>query len=126
MDAQHRPMPNNPDRDSQAPRYQTFRGTAFPFFETGTEGLVWAMQPPESKGYDDLIFLQKGDFVTILSPTGEKLFEGEIKPNFEGGAARQACWIQAGWDPKAWGQLFVTEQNTAVVLRPNMSRPKDS
>jgi len=52
------------------------------WFETGLEGIVWALQT-EDANYEGLFVIDEGDYLTIKSPSGELLFEGIIDPDTE-------------------------------------------
>ena len=99
-------------------------GTLCPFFETGTEGIVWAV---ETKGkvkdyYENLHFLDTGDYLTVFSLgclqiewSGEIIWNWKIRfkkypMNPELG---QQCilnhWVHGipkGLNPEIWGSWF--------------------
>ena len=132
------PNPHTPSQDPLSttalpqPHIETTTGAAFAFFETGTEGLLWAVQNPSRPGYDGLVLIEPGDIVTIKNAQGEVLFEGTINPDratgaiprYEGDQFKQPTalgywihWTQQGWTPDAWAELFLCESNTATVIR---------
>ena len=114
------------------PHLKVYEGILFPFFETGTEGLVWALQQDGVCGYEGLVCLGEDDLVTIRSAKGEVLFEGAIKkdyatgaiPRYEGATHTQVTalgywvhWSQAGFAPDDWAKLFLDESNRATIRR---------
>lgn len=137
-------QPLSPDPTSSVehtptmPHLQVFKGAIFAFFETGTEGLLWALQQDGVCGYEGLICLGEGDLVSIHSPEGEILFEGVIKqdyqtgaiPRYEGDPCSQVTalgywvhWSQEGWAPDSWAKLFVDECNRGTIRRFEPSAP---
>jgi len=106
------------------------RGFLTPFFETGTEGVVWSLDDPGLPGYDSLHPLMNGDELRILDDAGGTLWEGVVRlnrttgllPHYPGGEpAQQAVlgyWVdgfQEGMDPEAWSRLFF--EGRRAVLR---------
>lgn len=130
--------PNSAEFNPNMPHLTVYEGVIFPFFETGTEGLLWALQQNGACGYEGLVCLGEGDLVTIHSPQGELLFEGLIKkdhqtgaiPRYEGDPCSQvtalgywAHWSQEGWAPDSWAKLFVDECNRGTIRRFETSAP---
>jgi hypothetical protein len=112
------------------------KGVCFLFSETGTEGGWWAMQQDGSAdenghwSYAGLQYLEEGDDFTVYAVDGSELWHGIIHPDTTTGLIpRQILrkgklvndrtwkqqvvggmwvhWVQAGIEPKAWGELFV-------------------
>jgi hypothetical protein len=98
------------------------RGILEDFFETGTEGVMWAVYEDGKTGYDGLHRLEAGDHLLITDEAGAARFEGFIEPDFEKGWTEypmnpghgQPCalgmwihWTQSGWEPDDWAALFV-------------------
>lgn len=109
-----------------------YEGKLFAWFETGTEGLVWAIQEDGKEGYDGLVPIRPGDLLTITAPDGRKLFEAEIncdyktgwQPRWEGAEHGQPVakgywihWTQHGWSPDDWAELFLDEKNRGTLTR---------
>ncbi len=64
----HTHMPARLERDGK-----TVFGQLEPFFETGTEGVLWSLQEFDKPGYPGLHVLKNGDRLTVYS----KVFDGE-------------------------------------------------
>jgi len=97
------------------------------FFETGTEGVCWAVYEDGKTGYEGLHFIETGQHLKVWDPTnGRSVFDElicldtkigrRLLTDFHPGAMkgiRQQCalgmWvhgIQSGWDPDEWAKLF--------------------
>lgn len=97
-------------------------GVLIPFFETGTEGILWALEEhPPKGGYEGLHILKDGDYLTVFGDSGEIIWEGTIKLEYKTGYrpyplnpkyGQQAvfgCWIhgnQEGMDLEEWASMF--------------------
>jgi len=96
-------------------------GTLEPFFETGTEGIVWSLAEDEKQGYEGLHYIQEGDHLTVFGENNEIVFDGNIVCDWEIGWMEYPLnpghgqpsalgywihWIQAGWEPDNWARLF--------------------
>jgi|GEM_PF-5990356 len=99
-------------------------GTLHDYFETGTEGVMWAVYEDGKTGYDGLHVLDAGHHLRVTDETGAVRFEGFIEPDLERGWMEypgrpgegygQPCalgmwvhWTQSGWEPDDWAALFV-------------------
>lgn len=115
------------------------RGFLEPFFETGTEGVVWSLQDPGLPGYDGLDPLEDGDELHVLDDTGGTLWDGIVRldfltgrlPRWAGGEPVQQAvlgyWVrgvQEGMDPEAWGRMFFDSRR--AVLRHGAPRKWES
>lgn len=102
------------------------------FFETGTEGVCWAVYEDGKQGYDGLHLLERGDHLRVTDETGAVRFEGFIEPDFGKGWTEyprnpgygQPCalgmwihWTQAGWEPDDWAALFMRPHLADGALR---------
>lgn len=97
------------------------------FFETGSEGVNWAIYEDGKKGYEGLHFIETGEHLKLWDPvTGRSVFDERICFDWKIGrrlltdfhpaavkGVRQQCalgmWvngIQTGWDPDEWAKLF--------------------
>lgn len=97
-------------------------GVLEPWFETGTEGIIWSVQEDGKDGYDGLNVIKAGDHLTVYDEKGKTYFKGKIYPDHKAGWRRypknskcgQPCalgcwvhWTQIGWEPDDWARLFM-------------------
>jgi len=105
------------------------------FFETGTEGLCWVLRQDNKRGIKALVFIRKGDQLTVYGEDNSVVFEGEIVPDLKAGwtpypdnsqygqpsaLGFRIHWTQAGWQPDNWARLFV--RNKKPLLRAKLVR----
>lgn len=96
-------------------------GELLDWFETGLEGVVWAIEPNDAVGFD-LNVIHEGDHLTILDRDGRVLWQGVIQCDREIGKiprptnpdfvqqAALGCWIhwvQRGFEPDQWAAFFI-------------------
>jgi hypothetical protein len=106
----------------KTPRSRIIHGELEDFFETGTEGVVWAVQEDGDKSYSGLHPIQEGDHLTILADNEEIIWDGVIACDRETGFEKhpnsskygqpQALglwvhWTQKGFHPDDWARFFV-------------------
>ena len=106
------------------------KGILEPFFETGTEGIIWSVEEDNKKGYDGLRILNPLDQLTVYGEKGEILFNGKIFPDFKAGWTEYplnpgngqpcalGCWIhwtQIGWEPDDWARFFLRKKGEPVL-----------
>ena len=110
---------------------QKFNGKLFGFFETGTEGVHWALQIADQPGYEGLVILKAGDHLKIYSDDGELVFEGQIQPNTIIGSSsrpnstvsqpkalgRWIHWTQEGFEPDEWAMFFIDGNYLGIIER---------
>ncbi len=108
-----------------------YTGLLFGWIETGLEGAVWALQRDDLPGYEGLVMFEPKDYLKIFSPEKQCLFSGTIIPDYEAGKtprlgtsvvqpAAMGFWIhwtQKGFKPNDWATLFLSEENTRVLVR---------
>lgn len=108
-----------------------YRGVLISYFETGSEGLIWAMQRTGLEGHEGLIILKAGDYLDIYSPEGEIIFSDVIKPDMDIGLRRQLPghrlqqsakgfwihWIQKGFEADDWASYFIGEEYSGRIVR---------
>jgi hypothetical protein len=106
-------------------------GTLFGWFETGLEGMVWALQLDNDPSYDGLFVIDDGDHLIIYSPSEEVLFNGYIVQDTEIGKTQRPFsrimqpqakglwihWTQKGYTPDDWAGLFLSEKYRAVLTK---------
>ncbi len=105
---------------------QVRKGVLDPYFETGTEGIVWSLCEDGKEGYDGLNILEKGDQLKVYGEKGNILFDGVIDPDWKAGWKEypknpghgQPCalgywihWTQRGWEPDLWARLFIRRKD---------------
>jgi hypothetical protein len=108
----------------------TGRGEAY--FETGTEGVLWAVYDPNEKGYNGLYILKDGDELNIYDKNAPDniLWSGIIKLEYEtykqvlnkkyNTQQQSVCgfWVhglQEGVDGTTWGEYFLKEYPMTLV-----------
>lgn len=97
-------------------------GTLFDYFETGTEGVLWAIADDENIDRDNLHFVEAGDHLTILDQLGHKIWAGVISCDRKSGWRRYPLnpkygqplalghwvhWTQKGFKPDEWAGYFI-------------------
>lgn len=108
---------------------EIFRGVLEPYFETGTEGIIWSLEEGDKKGYEGLHPIHTGDYLTIYNEKGEIIFKSKIFPDIKAGWAEYPCnpgygqpcalgfwihWTQIGWEPDDWARLFLRGKKPAL------------
>jgi hypothetical protein len=89
------------------------KGILEPFFETGTEGVIWSLQDEKHIGadgsysYDGLNGLENGDFLKVFNDAARKkvIWQGEIKLIFPPDL-RYNRGVQDGVNKEAWTKMF--------------------
>ena len=106
LKVQLEPIPALMDEDEEC-----VSGLLEPFFETGTEGIVWSVYDPRQLGgsYEGLHPLQDGDELTIYSEDGSQiLWQGTIQLEYKE-YPYEIQGIQANVDHKVWAKMFFDE-----------------
>lgn len=108
-----------------------FTGRLEPFFETGTEGIVWSVLVDGLLGYDALLPLENGDELVIYGQDGTVAWQGVIALEYKRRQrpypmnpqysqqevlGRWVNGLQEGVDPEVWAQAFF--QQAPAVVRP--------
>lgn len=108
-------------------------GRLEPFFETGTEGIVWSVVEDGKSGYDSLHPVKCGDHLTIFDKqdTSAVVWDGDIqfeyKTNYEsyplnpeyGQQAVKGLWVnglQEGVDAEQWFTWFYEEYPATLII----------
>lgn len=106
-------------------------GQLFAWFETGTEGIYWAVVDDEKKGYDGLHVLENGNVLTVFNKENKKkiLFQGTIALEYDrlrralqyNPEYFQQCvlgyWVhglQKDVDPEKWAHMFFDEHRAVL------------
>lgn len=82
----------------EKPDGKIIHGALEPFFETGTEGVIWSIQEYGKNGYDALNDIKSGDTLTVFSAVtnGEIDWEGRMDFDANGPASFKATdWYTA-------------------------------
>lgn len=115
-------------------------GELVDWFETGLEGVVWAIEPDGAVGFD-LKVIQEGDHLTILDRDGATLWQGVIECDRETGKIPRptnptflqqtalGCWIhwiQRGFEPDQWAAFFMRpdEDRYRGILEKKTAQPQ--
>ncbi|MDZ7726117.1 MAG: hypothetical protein U5L75_00870 [Candidatus Campbellbacteria bacterium] len=111
---------------------EAVQGILYAHFETGTEGVLWALSEDNKSGYDALHLIEEGDFLTIFNQDGQVIFSNWIVKDTETGKRARGFgsdieqqsaeglwihWIQKGWVPDDWAALFLSEKNRAELVK---------
>jgi len=115
-------------------------GVLDPFWETGSEGIHWAVTDNELMGYDALNILEDGDYLFIEDGFGNIDWEGcidlrkdtNLEPfpyNDRGDKWQRVneCTVhglQDGVDPKRWFDWFA-EERPAVLIKHGYANETD-
>ena len=108
------------DTTNTAP--QVITGLLEGFWETGTEGVLWALEEEPFKGYEGLHILENGDELTVFNADGSVLWKGVIDLEYETGyrnfplnpqygqQAALGYWVhgcQRGFAIDDWAYMFM-------------------
>lgn len=108
-------------------------GRLEPFFETGTEGVIWSLNDPSLPGYDGLRGLRNGDHLRIIGSDDATVWDGEIDLEYtrnwqpypenpsHGQQAVSGYWVhglQTTLDPERWGSYFFERYRGELTLGP--------
>ena len=116
----------------------TAKGILDPFWETGTEGVMWSVQDCRLPGYDSLFCLDEGDELTVFGNDGKPVWNGIIEED------SKACWtpypgnpvssdgqplgqpvvdgmyvhwVQKNTDPKVWSDMFHNRLRAVLIQK---------
>ena len=109
-------------------------GNLDPFFETGTEGIIWTLYDETKEGYDGLCSLNDGDHLSIYNDTKtEIVWAGIINFDWEtnripypnnpeyGQQAISGYWVhgvQNDVNPEQWGKWFFSRSPAELIKGP--------
>jgi len=105
-----------------------YSGTLDWYFETGSEGIFWVLDPHDNqvgkKNFGLLVFLNIGDHLTVYDEDDSVIFKGKIIPDLtigwkeypdnQGHGQPSALgywihWTQMDWRPDDWARLFIRD-----------------
>ena len=94
-----------------------YHGSLDPFFETGTEGVIWSLSEYAEKcGYDTLHCLQNGDRLTVYSSVSDGDIDLKTRLTFKDAAEDKRQKREPNEIPfEKWQQLFY--QNRPVLIQ---------
>lgn len=111
---------------------KTIKGELEPFWETGTEGVLWALDDKKTKDYQSLHILKNGDYLKVFDSNNQVHWEGEIQLEYErnyrsfpmnpqyGQQALLGCWIhglQNNLEPEFWGKMFFNKMKAELTRK---------
>jgi hypothetical protein len=106
------------------------KGKLDPYFETGTEGVIWSVVVDGYEGYDSLLPLKDGDQLKVLGSDGQLIWSGvvnlEWKRNWRlypmnpayGQQAVLGLWVhglQSDVNPEVWARWFLDTLRCEVI-----------
>ncbi|ATC65164.1 hypothetical protein CMV30_15050 [Nibricoccus aquaticus] len=123
------------------PPAQVIHGKLLDFFETGTEGVIWAIVDDDGEGYSGLHCIDDGDHLTIIALNGDVLWNGGISCDRKSGfqnypqnpeygqpqaLGRWIHWTQRGFNPDVWARFFIREEGQQLrgILRKRRDIPR--
>lgn len=105
-------------------------GSLDPFFETGTQGIIWSLSEL-GKGYEGLHSLKNGDYLKVFKKdSGEILWQGVVKLEYERRLipiptnpqykAQEVCgmWVhgfQDSLEPIVWAKMFFDGSKAQLI-----------
>lgn len=103
-------------------KFDKHEGILFGWFETGTEGIVWALQEFKHVGehwsYEGLVPLKSTDLLFVMDQDQKKVWTGVVMLDNTRTAHGYHIWgIPKGWDSKEWMKLMFNEQHVGIILR---------
>ena len=106
------------------------KGTLNTYFETGMEGVRWAMKEDDLEGYDALNVLDEGQRLVVYDNAGDVYWRGDIKKDLTTNLTdetfypypRQVAngliihWLQKDVNPEKWANMFFDEMRAELHL----------
>jgi hypothetical protein len=108
-----------------------YYGKLASFFETGCEGSYWVLEQFEKEGYEQYVFLESADELTVYDEDGVEVYTGVIiqdntinlhqRPMTS--IMQPVCkgfwvhWLQPGVDVNLWGEWFFSGRFTGIIKR---------
>ncbi len=118
--------------------FVSLAGTLEPFFETGTEGVVWSLETNGIPGYAGLCCLENGDELLIYDESGGVAWQGVVDLEYDrhyrpyptnpqyGQQEIRGRWVhgfQRNLEPDVWASAFFSR--TPAIVRPKKRRYVD-
>jgi hypothetical protein len=110
---------------------EIINGKLEPFFETGTEGILWSLYDDKNNGYNSLHVIKNGDFLEVINENNELYWSGlimlEYKRRFTsypnnpkyGQQEIFGYWVhgfQEKIEPEYWSKMFF-DKMTAILKK---------
>lgn len=105
------------------------KGKLDPFFETGTEGVIWSIYDENEDGYNSLHCLKDGDYLEVYNEDNSILWSGIIKLEYKrryrpypmnpqyGQQEVFGYWVhgfQHNIEPEFWAEMFFKAKKAAL------------
>lgn len=103
-----------------------------PYFETGTEGVIWSANLLGAPGYDALVCLEEGDQLRVLDDQGRVAWSGVVALEYDrrhrpypgnpqyGQQEIKGFWVhgfQSDLPPEVWSEWFFSRRRAWVCSR---------
>jgi hypothetical protein len=92
-----------------------FKGKLIGYFETGTEGVFWALQNDNLPGYEGLTLLEAGDKIEIYAKDMERTQRPSSNVYQPKAMGMWIHWTQYGFCPDKWASYFMDGDHTGII-----------
>ena len=108
------------------------KGKLEPYWETGTEGVLWALEDDRGHIREALHILKNGDYLKVFNDDNQVYWEGTIQLEYErnyqsypmnpqyGQQALLGYWIhglQYNLEPEFWGKMFFNHMRAELTKK---------
>ena len=102
------------------------RGRLHPFSDMGTEGIFWCILEDDKNGYDGLVSIEEGDYLTIFKANGYPDWEGTIKWEWlpDDRQKQGIDHVQTGFTVEDWHAYF-HNANTSELVKADIRSPEE-